>query len=414
MKKNKIALSVYIFSLSALALHATPGELDLTFGIDGVVLTNISRADFINGCTVQPDDSIVVAGESDGYFQRIAAARYTTNGELDTTFNDTGTEAILIGSLTSGSAVTLQADDKIVITGYSSGGQTTYVTTRLNTDGTPDTSFNSIGYVETLIGAGSVAYSVLVQPDSKIVVGGLGYTSQAEIALARYHDNGEPDDSFGVDGIASTIIGYEAIVYRIALQSDGKIIAGGYQWDPSLGVTFCLVRYNDDGSRDTDFGVDGIVITAIGGESKISSLAIQDDGYILAGGYTTGNDGVPKCALARYDTTGALDTTFGTGGVAITQIQYESKTADILLQSDGSIIIGGYSYGDLATQFALARYTSSGIIDTSFGIEGVTLTTIGGHNSDARITSLAFQSDGSVIAAGYSGGTMALARYLTT
>lgn len=403
--------------MSCMSSHvqSAPGDLDTTFGTSGTVKTNISRYDFATSCTVQSDDAIIIVGSANGYSERVGALRYTANGTIDTTFNSTGNNKISIGSQASGYSVALQADDKIVISGYGSPSSTDVAVVRLDTDGTLDTTFDSDGIVTTAIGYGSTAYSVAVQSDDYIVVGGLGYQSQAEFALARYDSTGALDTTgFGTSGIVTTAIGYEAIIHQIALQSDGKIVAGGYQWDPFIGTTFCLARYETDGTLDTGFGVDGIVTTTIGNEAKIYSIAIQDDGYIVAGGYTVDTDNITKFALARYDTTGALDTTgFGTSGIVITEIQFEAKINSIALQADGKIIAGGYSYGELANEFTLARYNTDGTIDTGFGDNGVTLTTIGGHNSNSRINALAFQSDGSVIAAGYSNDSFALARYLT-
>lgn len=395
-------------------LICAPGDLDTTFGTDGTVVTHVSRNDFITSCTVQADDSILVGGSANGYYQRTCVARYTPNGDLDTSFNTTGINIFKVGVESQGQAIALQANEKVLITGYAFEDLTKVATSRLNTDGTLDTSFNSTGSVTTQVFWGATGNSVVVQPDTNIVVGGLSYNSQSDFMLLRYDASGALDSGFGTGGRVTTSIDYGANINKIALQADGKIVAGGYSYDGSYASRFCLARYNTDGTIDTSFGTSGIVQTTIGTACEINSIAIQDDGYIVVAGFALDVDGITKFALARYDTDGVLDTNFNTTGTVITQIQYEAKAYSVLIQPNGQIVVGGYSYADLATQFALARYDTDGSIDTSFGTNGIALTTIGGHNSDSKIKSLAIQSNGDIIAAGESNAAFAIARYLAS
>lgn len=413
MKQSLFFSLILLCLLPSRILNAAAGDLDTSFATNGIALTPLSRSDVIYGCTVLSNDNIFVVGQAQGYLPRIGTAMYTPNGAEDTSYNGTGKKIITLGGNSQADATAVQNDGQILFCGYSYQTQTDSNVTRLNTDGSFDTTFNSVGYANTPVGNGAMANSVVEQTDNSIVVGGLAVDGQGEFMLVRYTSSGALDTSFGTGGIVINVIGYLAQINQIALQSDGKIVAGGYQQDGN-GMTFCLARYETDGSLDTTFGTSGIVTTQAGanGESQISSIAIQTDGKIVAGGYALDNDGVYKFAVARYETDGSLDSGFGTSGITLTQINFESKINSIALQSDGKIIAGGYSYDELATGFALARYNTDGSIDTGFGTNGVTVTTINGRNSESRINSIGIQSTGDIIAAGYSNQTFAVARYL--
>lgn len=414
MKKNIVFLcAASLLSAYTAQLHCTAGDLDTIFGISGVATTILSRTDYINSCTVQPDDTIVVAGVASGFYDRMGVARLTPNGSPDTTFNTVGAKFFLIGSQTIGQAVTLQSDNKILICGSALQSEGDIAVARLNTDGTFDTTFNSVGYVTTADGYFAIANAIVVQPDTNILAAGYAVPGRGDFCLVRYDAAGALDSGFGTGGVVNTAIGDGSVINAIALQNDGKIIAAGYVVTSGV-VSFCLARYNTDGTLDTTgFGPDGTVTTTIGTESRIFSVAIQTNGYIVVTGYTIDDaDGIYKFALARYDTTGALDTSFGTSGIVKTQIQYQAQAYGSILQADGKILAGGYCYDDQATQFALARYNTDGTLDSSFGTSGIARTTIGGHNSVSQINSLCLQSNGNIIAAGFSDTTYAIARYL--
>lgn len=132
--------------------YAAPGDLDPTFGTNGLVTTSIGRLDYITSTTLQPDSKIIVSGVvTTNAAIKLAAARYNTDGTLDTTFNSTGIQTILIGSQTEGNSVAIQADNKIIIGGFSSNSQTDLTLVRYNTNGTLDLTFNGTGFNTTSV-----------------------------------------------------------------------------------------------------------------------------------------------------------------------------------------------------------------------------------------------------------------------
>ena len=211
---------------------------------------------------------------------------------------------------------------------------------------------------------------------------------------------GDLDTSFDTDGKVTTAIGSGLdAATSIALQSDGKIVVAG-QSVIGGNDDFAVVRYNTDGSLDTSFGTDGKVTTAIGaGSDAASSIALQSDGKIVVAGYSV-IGGIKNFAVVRYNTNGSLDTSFGTGGKVTTAIGNGGDIAySIALQSDGKIVVAGYSLIAEFGDFSVVRYNTNGSLDTSFGTGGKVTTAIGAGNDFAN--SMALQSDGKIVVVGY-------------
>ena len=178
--------------------------------------------------------------------------------------------------------------------------------------------------------------------------------------------DGDLDTSFGTGGKVTTAIGSaDDTAYSVVLQSDGKIIAVG-QSDNGANTDFAVVRYNADGSLDTSFDTDGKVTTAIGSSSdNARSVVLQSDGKIILSGYSVG--ATRDFAVVRYNADGSLDTSFGTGGIVTTPIGSGTDEAySVVLQSDGKIIAAGYSNnGPNNNDFAVVRYSVTIISNNS-------------------------------------------------
>jgi len=163
----------------------------------------------------------------------------------------------------------------------------------------------------------------------------------------------------------------------LAVQPDKKVIAGGYSNYGTVAsplYEFALVRYNKDGKTlDPTFGHGGKVTTAIGTfDDKVFALAIQKDGKVIAGGHSH-KGGQYEFALVRYNKDGSLDSSFGTGGIVTTTIgtSYEEGTLTLAIQPDGKLIVAGRSHTGSQYEFALARYNADGSLDQAFGGTGV-------------------------------------------
>ncbi|NDD59024.1 MAG: hypothetical protein EBZ47_07240 [Chlamydiae bacterium] len=256
------------------------------------------------------------------------------------------------------------------------------------------------------------ARAVAIQTDGKIILAGYSqdFIYGKRFALARYTTAGVLDADFGTFGRVITKIGNgrEDEIFTLAIDGNGKIVVGGSSYDPIYGYQFALARYTTVGALDTVFGTNGKVVTTIGTakSSRINALAIDGNGKIVVAGYSRNSDDDSRFALARYTTEGALDTTFGTNGKVVTTIEnnkYDSIKA-LAIDGDGKIVVGGYSVVPAAGlyQFALARYTTTGSLDTTFGVNGKVLTRIRNTTYDI-INALAIDGNNNIIVGGYSG-----------
>lgn len=242
------------------------------------------------------------------------------------------------------------------------------------TAGSLDPTFDTDGKVTTDFAAGAdLAYAVARQADGKIIAAGTAFFGTYDFGLVRYNTNGSLDTTFDADGKVTTNFGTGAdAANAVAVQPDGKIVAAGLVGLGNNVYNFALARYNTDGTLDTTFDTDGKVTTAIGSiDDRIYAIALQPNGKIVVAGFAyTGSS--YDFALARYNTDGSLDATFGNGGKVTTPFGTGSDDAyAIALQPDGKIVAAGVAtIAGSGFDFALARYNIDGSLDTTFDGDG--------------------------------------------
>lgn len=402
------ALLLSVPSLTMLRASASDTDLDLSFDGDGMVITNHDDYDEINDLVIQPDGKIVAVGESAPFdplksHAQMIVARYNVDGSLDPTFGNNGIVTTAVGDQAIANAVALQDDGKIVVVGGGgSNSQMSFVIVRYNTNGTLDDSFGNGGSVITSLGNFALLNSVAIQSNGKIVAAGpgtivhLGFFTQI-FTVIRYNADGSFDTSFDGDGVSLAAVELSpqaAAPLSLALQDDEKIVLAGGCF--SSFSEFCVARYNTDGSLDSTFDGDGLVVTGFDSSAGASAddVVVQTDGKILAAGssFGEGSAGV----LARYNPDGSLDLTFdGDGKVKTATFNIHA----LALQADGRII----AVGQLLDTFSLlrltvTRYTSTGVIDNTFG--GGSLILPAFQFVHSRGNAVAVQPDGKILAGG--------------
>jgi uncharacterized delta-60 repeat protein len=405
-----------------LSVISSDGTLDPSFNGTGKVTTDFSLAnDNAYSVALQPDGKIVVAGDSDDG-RNFALARYNADGSLDASFGGTGTVTTDFGWAYSWArSVALQADGKIVAAGSTGDGSNyKFAVARYNADGSLDTSFDGDGKVTTSFGDRGLANGVAVGADGKIVAAGTsGPWWRSSVAAARYNADGSLDTTFNGTGQVITVFSSgEGDGRSVAVQADGKIVIAGDSNSFGAGHphNFGLIRYNANGSLDTSFNGTGMVTTNFGALDTALSVAVQADGKIVAGGYSWAY-GPSDFAVARYNADGSLDTSFDGDGKVTTDFGSSDWGASVALQADGKIVVvGGTTVSAGPASFALARYNADGSLDTSFGGTGkVTTEFVAFPYSGAY--SVALQADGKIVAAGYTSdgisNNFAVARYGT-
>lgn len=325
----------------------------------------------VNSLAVQSDGKVLIGGQFTTYnsLLRNSIARLNANGTLDASF-DPGT-----GVNNTVNSLAVQTDGKILI-----GGQfTTYNNTernriaRLNTAGTLETAFNpGTGVNQTL-------FSVVPQPDGKVLIGGLFTTLNglSRNYIARLNADGTLDASFNTPGT-----GLNSFVNTIVVQPDGKVlIGGGFSNVNGINRNY-IARLNADGTLDASFNPSG---TGFG--NVVESLVRQPDGKVLVGGFFMDYNGTSRPFIARLNTDGTLDASFNTTGTGL-----DNSVGSIALQPDGKVLVGGQfaSYNGTSRN-RIARLNADGTLDAGFNT---------GTGANGNINSIAIQSDGKVLIGG--------------
>ncbi|RKY93896.1 MAG: hypothetical protein DRQ13_08900, partial [Ignavibacteriae bacterium] len=261
-----------------------------------------------------------------------------------------------------------------------------------------DKTFSNGGKVNLgIVGFYDVAQEVALQKDGKIVVAGYGQESKVSfkgLSMARYLQNGEMDYDFGNLGVIHKLkMNLEGEVNSVVIQKDDKIIVVGYSISPTTNnEEITLVRFTENGKVDKSFGNKGLIVTEISSEKEVGeSIAIQPDGKIVVVGTTQHNPSF-DIVLVRYDEYGNLDPYFGIGGIVITDINSGLDIGkSIVIQSDGKLIVSGFTYVGNKFFMTLLRYDSNGNLDPTFGESGIVITDINGRRGRMD---LALQNDG--------------------
>ncbi len=435
MQGDKIVVAGRSGSNFAVARLNGDGTLDATFDGDGKQTVEFGTYSNCTSVAVQ-GESVILGGYSrigtdpSGFFDYhvFAVARLTGDGQLDLSFNGTGTQTIDFGSSAAGRGVAIQADGSALMAGYatnsnvidsfiSDDGQTIsvygndFAVARLTSDGQLDTSFNGSGKQTIPFGPNAVGTGVALKGDDKIVVAGsTNYPS--EFAVAQLNADGTLDTTFDGDGKQTINFGPSrdgAYGTDLAVQ-DGKIVVAGYEFflsETNNFANFAVARLNPDGSLDSTFSGDGKQTIDFGDHDIGLGVAVQGDKIVLAG------QSVHDFAVARLNNDGTLDSSFDGDGKVLTDVTVSTvlPTDDLLqtpgsvvVQSDGKIVVAGRSSDSMTgnnNDFTVARYDAGGNLDPSFGTDGRVFINFFGP-SDSGATGVVVQGDGKIVVAGYS------------
>jgi uncharacterized delta-60 repeat protein len=395
---------------------AQPGILDYSFGVSGISKgPYTTQYSYAYGIAQQADGKILVTGYLEDVTLSTFVTRFDTNGVVDTTFSN---PILTIGQLGDyGRAITVQPDGKILVTGFADNSTSDIYVVRLLPSGDYDTTFGSGGIAMTDFGNNTLdqAHDIMLQPDGKILVAGWSLNNDIDIALLRYNTDGSPDSSFGMNGKVSTDINNETQEgHGITLQSDGKILVAGLAFNAVSGNDLAVFRYLADGTIDSSFGVNGISIPPVNQDDDAANdIALQPDGKIVLAGYTYSVISFADKLVVRLDTSGNPDPTFGVSGIVTSNpVNNDCFSTGVLIQPDGKIITTGRAYS-ATSNFLVSRFNTDGQIDSTFGTNGFTFTSVA--NGEDFIYGSLLQPDGKVVVAGYYSDNLtenfAVARY---
>ncbi len=374
-KDGKIVLIGSLGTDFLIARYNVDGSLDSSFGVGGLVVSNVGSGGSARDVTIQEDGKIIASGLADGL---AAVVRYTVDGNLDLTFGNNGISLFDLGTGTFAQTVALQKDGKLVVAGTMfSGGGSNFIVARLTNDGTLDSTFGIGG--QTIIdfsgndSSSDTVFDLTLQKDGKIVVAGQSNAGgmSFDFAVARLNPDGSLDGDFNPTSflpgrVLTNFAGVTVTDDRgraVAIQKDGKIVVAG---EKIVGGSsdFAVARYNSDGSLDPTFNpagsLPGTVTTDFSGVGSLDSgfsVAIQKDGKIVVAGESF-VFGFPQFAVARYKVNGTLDTSFNPSSIVpgtvttVVAVMATNNGRTVAIQQDGRIVVGGGSDNN----FALVRY----------------------------------------------------------
>lgn len=284
----------------ALARFNPDGSLDTTFGGDGTVVTDFGgTSQVVQDLAIAPDGDLVVVGTTGGAalndFGDVALARYTPTGNLDTTFGGDGIVTDNWGSPQDfAGALVIDGSGRIVVAGdtrvSTSPLEFAFTVGRYTAEGARDTTFDADGLATVALPEGGIAQDVILQDGGILAAGRAdlegGFPN--DFVLARFTEQGTLDPTFGQGGITTTSVGGATFsldgILGVTLDGDGNIVAAGFSGDGQKDRA-AVARYDADGTLDTSFGGDGTVTTEFDGNAYHNAAVVQP-GRIVAGGQT--------------------------------------------------------------------------------------------------------------------------------
>ncbi|HLY70360.1 MAG TPA: T9SS type A sorting domain-containing protein [Puia sp.] len=394
------------------------GSLDKQFGNSGVTITDAgSDADILSAVSLLPNGQIIAGGQTvRNNTNDFALVRYTSTGKVDASFGQNGIVITSLGGSSNVTTLAIQPDSKILAAGNFNNGTTFFAAVRYKTNGALDTSFNHNGFAMASPG-NSASVTSMALSSGKIIVGGYSYdpTGNSQFNILQLTSSGAIDSSFGNYGWTySNFAGPYQTLTSLHINANGRILTGGYAESTGGTTQFALARFLPNGNPDSSFGTYGQVLTSLTDSTQDYSTCIflQTNGEILLGGYAVPNDNNEEFGLARYQSNGSIDSSFASNGILLGTYPDQSYYySNILVQPDGRLIVFGNVYEAYNTfQSYLWRYTANGAIDPNYGQNG-RASTIAGSNFAVM------QSDGKVVIAGsetinYT-DSIQVSRYLT-
>lgn len=395
--KNQFLCAILVLTVLATGAQ-TPGQPDLNFDGDGYVKLNFEgAADF--GYFIAPYGNDIIAGgiaDSAG-FRKPAFMRLRSDGSYNNLMASDGSVRVSpMGLECSTFGMAVQPDNKMVVVGDFQSSSYGMVF-RISGTGGMDAGFGNGGYISHLRNGKDreFFYDAFIQPDNKILV--CGYTclvNDCNLVLMRLKTDGKPDSTFGTNGfVYSTSSGTFEGGGNIIMDANGKILVAGGD-----GNDILVFRFNSNGTPDNSFSLDGRATYNAGFSEQSSGIAVQADGKILVSGYSY-NRPQPSCIVVRFNEDGTFDNNFGNNGVVDTSFTGDSQANAMVLQPDGKILLGGADGTGAGEHILLARLNSNGTVDNSFGTAGHYVSNFSANGE--RISDMCLLPDGRLAGTGH-------------
>lgn len=391
-----------LMSISPVVAAGAPGSLDTTFGTDGKAIVDFGGDEDNPTMALDQAGRILLVGFAGSYPDYdFGIARLNPDGTPDTTFGSDGYTTVDFGGTDMGYAIASDALGRIIIAGLTNihtpniGWSSVMTVARLNSDGTLDSTFGDGGKVTIgFDGRRDIgAYAMSIDEAGQIVLAGSSskflYSTEdgdiysIDMAVVRLNPNGFLDTTFGQDGLVEVDFGNEDIAFAMALDHSGNIIVTGQTsvYTDTLPIAnMAVARLNEHGVLDTSFGDNGRSIIDMGGYELAASVAVDDSGRIVLTGLAAENDfSNSDFGVARLNSDGTPDSTFGAGGQTKVDFGGFDISTGIKLDGAGNIIVGGHVDGD-SSDFAVAQLHNDGTLDAGFDEDGLATVDFGGYD----------------------------------
>jgi uncharacterized delta-60 repeat protein len=369
-----VILSVTFFLLLTVPYLSLAAYIkDPAFGDGGVQLVEIDNMhDRVFAAASLENGKIVVAGTSENSATTdIAVVRLNSDGSLDTSFNIDGKAVFVQGGDDGANDVVVKEDGTILVAGFTredSDAPKKFVLLQITSTGNLDFGFGptSSGIVTLEVGeSGGEAFALTLDAENRIVSGGMIFSdTQKWAVVARYLEDGSLDTTFGTDGFRRIEVEGDTAARYIGLQSDGKIILGGLRENED-GKRAVLFRLNGDGSMDNTYGTDGAAyLDGLLDDSEFNAAVILEDDSVVAAGYTTAHDR-KSITTAKFTSAGRLNTSYGINGLTVNDLGDDGVAYDIAAQDDGGLLVAGEGGNGTNNDIVLIDLDSSGAVQSS-------------------------------------------------
>ena len=399
-------------------LSATPGVPDLLAASD-TGASNTDNLTDLNNSAASSRLEVAVAGTVAGATVRLYAGSTLLGSALasgtSTTVTTDGTTTLTDGL----HSITARQTEPLLLESAASVALVIQVDTSPPEPAKANQADLCFGTDGTVLEDGSAAgrddwaRAVVVQPDGKLVTAGYADVGGGggAFCVSRFLADGRPDLSFGSAGTGAVLTAVgptDAEAFAVLLQADGRIVAAGRSRNLAGNDDLTLVRYTTAGALDSTFGTGGIVTTDLSGGTDVAyGLVLQwwDNRIVAVGVRHNGTD--LDMAATRYTSDGSVDTTYGTLGTAVIALNagVDDMAFGAAIQTDGKVLMAGQTTVAGRKVLAAVRLVPTGALDTGFGTGGAV--TLAAGSGDAGALAVAVQADGRVLVAGNAdnGGT---------
>jgi uncharacterized delta-60 repeat protein len=402
MRVRQVLLACVALAVPCSVALAGAGDPDPTFDGDGKITQDLGPGDAGVGVAVQSDGKILVAGGGAGHSLRVS--RLNDTGSVDTSFGKNGSTDFDFGQLTETHAMAIAPDGKILLVGttHFASGNADVAVARANPDGSPDTTFGPKGFREADMGqTGDAGTAVAQQPDGKVVIASAGDGSA--VRIGRLDAGGHFDGSFVGGGV--DVVPAAGVPFAMALQPDGKILVGGLAIPAGATGTNAsdmeLLRLTSGGTLDTSFNGTGKLTIDTGKSEEVLDIALQPDGKIVL----SGRESATSMGVARVNGDGKVDQDFGDQGFTGIPFGTSALAPGVVLQQDGKVVVGGFGDGALA----VARLQPGGSLDTTFSDDGKQTLDFNPNDQDFG-RDVALAPNGAIVISGASGKLTVIGR----